>query len=296
VQFSDSTLNNPTSWSWTFPGGTPSTSTLENPVVVYNTPGSFNNVTLVVTNAAGTDSITKYSYISISPGIAPTVSLSKNDTLCAGQIVTLTSSNGNGFLWYPGNQTGQSIPASSTGSFAVKVTDAFGCSRYSDTVDITVFPLPPTPVITQSGDTLFSSSLTGNQWYHNSVAIAGADSQLYVITDPGPYYVVVTSDSTGCSSYSSTIVGIDEDQSSGNSVSIAPNPSNGITTLTLNSIRAEQAEIKIYDAQGKLVLEKLVNVNGTTLQQLDLRNYGVGAFYIAIRQGNYTHDEVIIVQ
>jgi PKD repeat protein/photosystem II stability/assembly factor-like uncharacterized protein len=40
------------SWEWFFPGGTPSTSTLENPVVVYNTPGTY-DVTLKVQDAIG---------------------------------------------------------------------------------------------------------------------------------------------------------------------------------------------------------------------------------------------------
>ena len=33
VQFTDGSTNNPTSWSWTFSGGTPETSTAENPSV-----------------------------------------------------------------------------------------------------------------------------------------------------------------------------------------------------------------------------------------------------------------------
>ena len=40
------------SWEWFFPGGTPSTSTLENPVVVYSTPGSY-DVTLKIQDAFG---------------------------------------------------------------------------------------------------------------------------------------------------------------------------------------------------------------------------------------------------
>jgi PKD repeat protein len=40
------------SWEWFFPGGTPSTSTLENPVVVYSTPGSY-DVTLKIQDAYG---------------------------------------------------------------------------------------------------------------------------------------------------------------------------------------------------------------------------------------------------
>ena len=39
-------------WQWSFPGGTPSTSTERNPTVVYQTPGTY-DVTLTVTNANG---------------------------------------------------------------------------------------------------------------------------------------------------------------------------------------------------------------------------------------------------
>jgi PKD repeat protein len=46
------------SWSWSFPGGNPSSSTQRNPDVVYNTPGTY-TVTLTVTDAtAQTDSDT----------------------------------------------------------------------------------------------------------------------------------------------------------------------------------------------------------------------------------------------
>ena len=53
-----------TSWSWDFPGGTPSTSTTQNPTITYNTPGYY-DVTLTVTNANGTDTETKTSYIHV---------------------------------------------------------------------------------------------------------------------------------------------------------------------------------------------------------------------------------------
>jgi carboxypeptidase T len=42
VTFTDLSTNNPTSWSWIFAGGTPSTSTDQNPNVTYNTAGTFN--------------------------------------------------------------------------------------------------------------------------------------------------------------------------------------------------------------------------------------------------------------
>ncbi len=58
VTFADSSTNNPTSWRWTFQGGNPSSSSLQFPApVTYNFAGSF-DVTLVVSNTSGSDTLT----------------------------------------------------------------------------------------------------------------------------------------------------------------------------------------------------------------------------------------------
>jgi PKD repeat protein len=57
VSFSDNSLYAPTSWKWTFTGGTPSTSTDQNPSTTFNGAGSF-TVKLVATNQYGSDSTT----------------------------------------------------------------------------------------------------------------------------------------------------------------------------------------------------------------------------------------------
>ncbi|HET6989776.1 MAG TPA: PKD domain-containing protein, partial [Bacteroidia bacterium] len=62
VQFTDLSTFSPTSWSWSFPGGTPSTSTTQNPSVVYATPGIY-PVTLTAGNNAGSGTTTHTSYI-----------------------------------------------------------------------------------------------------------------------------------------------------------------------------------------------------------------------------------------
>lgn len=67
VTFSDLAWNGPvTSWSWQFPGGSPSTSTSATPTVQYNTAGSY-AVTLTVANAAGSNSITRAAHVVVSP-------------------------------------------------------------------------------------------------------------------------------------------------------------------------------------------------------------------------------------
>jgi hypothetical protein len=75
VMFADSSSNNPTSWSWSFPGGTPSSSTLQNPTIVYNTPGVY-DVSLTASNANGSYTETKTAYISVFKG--DTLPISEN--------------------------------------------------------------------------------------------------------------------------------------------------------------------------------------------------------------------------
>jgi len=66
VSFSDASLLAPTSWSWSFPGGTPATSSAQNPVITYNTPGTY-TVTLTASNGLGTGTTqTKTAHISVS--------------------------------------------------------------------------------------------------------------------------------------------------------------------------------------------------------------------------------------
>jgi PKD repeat protein len=55
----------PTSWSWNFPGGTPSTSTDSTPTITYSTPGTY-NVSMTVTNSAGTNTKTRNGLVIVS--------------------------------------------------------------------------------------------------------------------------------------------------------------------------------------------------------------------------------------
>jgi len=63
VSFSDLSTGSLTSWLWSFPGGSPSSSTLQNPKVAYNTSGSF-SVSLTVSSPGGNNALTKNNYIS----------------------------------------------------------------------------------------------------------------------------------------------------------------------------------------------------------------------------------------
>jgi PKD repeat protein len=65
VQFTDLSLNGPTSWDWDFGDG--GTSTEQHPLYAYQTPGTY-TVTLIATNGYGSDTETKSNYITVTEG------------------------------------------------------------------------------------------------------------------------------------------------------------------------------------------------------------------------------------
>ena len=86
VSFTDESTNNPTSWNWTFAGGTPSSSTLQNPVVTYNTAGTY-TVSLMVSNSAGGSSTwTEQNYITVNPSTSgtPMIASPEDDAFVRG--------------------------------------------------------------------------------------------------------------------------------------------------------------------------------------------------------------------
>jgi PKD repeat protein len=66
ISFSDDSYNAVNGWNWTFESGSPATSTEQNPVVVYNTPGVY-TVTLSATDGTNTDAETKTAYVRVYP-------------------------------------------------------------------------------------------------------------------------------------------------------------------------------------------------------------------------------------
>jgi PKD repeat protein len=88
VQFTDLTTGNPAlAWDWSFPGGTPNASDVQNPTVTYNQWGVF-DVTLTVTNADGENTEVKTGYMTVDQVLAPETDFSASAVdLIEGDII-----------------------------------------------------------------------------------------------------------------------------------------------------------------------------------------------------------------
>lgn len=135
VQYSDTSLFRPTGRQWTFPGGTPATSTDRNPLVTYNTPGHY-GVTLSVTNANGTVARTDTGVVFVygrRPAVAVTPTAA---SICSGATVTfgstVTSCGTTTYNWqFPGG-----TPASSTAASPGAITYSVA-GNYTATLTVT---------------------------------------------------------------------------------------------------------------------------------------------------------------
>src|SRR5688572_12312316 len=93
VMFTDLSTNSPTTWSWSFPGGSPSSSTAQNPAIQYNVQGVY-TVVLIAYNSNGNDTVVKINHINVNPpptiaDAGPSQSLCTVNSTLAGNSPTV---------------------------------------------------------------------------------------------------------------------------------------------------------------------------------------------------------------
>ncbi len=98
VNFTDLSSNDPDTWQWIFEGGNPATSNVRNPeAVYYERLGSY-DVTLIVTNEYGEDSVVLSNYIRVVPAIYPNPTRNIMHLLVGAEeyehLITITNSLG----------------------------------------------------------------------------------------------------------------------------------------------------------------------------------------------------------
>lgn len=175
VTFTNTTTGG-TSYSWTFPGGTPGTSTATNPTVTYNTPGTY-NVTLVATNASGSDTELKTAYITVVG--APTAANAGTDqTVCAGSTATLAGNS----------------PTTGTGAWS------FVSGPSTPTITT-----PSSPTSTVTG--LTTAGTYTLQWTISNAPCTASSDQMIITVNAAPTTANAGPDQTVCAGSTVTMAG-----------------------------------------------------------------------------------------
>jgi uncharacterized delta-60 repeat protein len=233
VNFTDESTGIPTSWEWTFEGGTPSSSTEQNPEVTYNTPGDY-DVQLVVTyDAADNDTAFEENYIHVVNAVAAPGSPTGETSVCNNTNEVDYYTNpviyANSYQWevtpsdageINGDDTSAVFTPSSTwlGDYTIKVraTNACGDGPWSGELACTLYQSPELYTVggggsyCEGGDgvevTLSDSDLgIDYELYYDGIQtgniVAGTGDALSfgLVTDEGTYEVVGYNDN--CSEF-----------------------------------------------------------------------------------------------
>jgi len=148
------------------------------------------------------------------------------------------------------------------------------------------------PTITLNGKILTSSSPTGNQWYLNDTAIAGATGQTDTVSGPGAYKVVVT-DGLGCPLASNVI-----SYSTGSDIglTVGPNPNNGLFNVRFYVATSSNVSVSLVDVLGqKLYTSEYPNFTGSFSQQLYFPRASKGIYFLRVRVGNNDYVRKILM-
>ncbi len=203
--------------------------------------------------------------ITVSPApAAPVLSASGPLAICEGNSLTITSSIASNTLqWFRNNNLisaaggQQNYIATEAGSYQVRYITGGCFTGFSNSIVVTVNPVPPTPVITLNGNLLQSSAASGNQWYLNSSAIPGANNATLVPPVSGLYTVMVTVN--GCSStisaaFNHVITAVNSPQLD-RQIVVSPNPATDHILIRYTG-NSGVFSFSVSDLSGKTIFDK----------------------------------------
>ncbi len=296
VQYTDNSTGNPapTTWSWSFPGGTPSVSNLRNPVVTYNANGTY-SASLTVGNGFTSQTITLNNYITVN-SVTPTISIVGDNEICAGAIASYSATGTNlgspSFTWtVNGVTTGTNAAVFASGSLSnnsiiqCQVQSTATCAQpataTSNTIALSVKPLPPKPVITASYGVLSSSNANGNQWMLNGAEIVGATGVTYNAIKDGKYTVKTTIN--GCTSQSSDEMNVKIE----GLFRLYPVPNPGDLNVVFYVPDNEtKYSLSIHNSFGQLVYKENGNATpGVMVRNINIDKLGSAVYHIRISIG-----------
>ena len=160
----------------------------------------------------------------------------------------------------------------------------------TDTITVTVgtgITLAPTSTPDNgTGNGTASAGITGGTPPFSYSWSNGGTTETITDLDSGTYIVTVT-DSVGCTETDSiqvgSNVGLDQLLNAGiNSLSIYPNPTDGLFTVDVQLAKYDEIEISVYDMKGKRVYGVAENHVLNYIKQINLSDMAAGVYMLNI--------------
>ncbi len=271
VTYTIPAVANASSYIWSLPFGAIGNSASNSITVNYDSIALSGNITVKGSNFCGDGIFSSYPVI-VNPLPSAAGIINGTATICQGQnnviYIIPAIENASSYIWsLPsgaiGNSTSNNITvnydsSSLSGIITVKGSNFCG-NGISSFLVVSVNPVPNTPIIHSSNDTIFSNALTGNQWYNSSGIIEGEVNTYFIPQNNGNYYVIVNeinclSDTSNTINYYAYIHNYFL-----NKIRIYPNPSKNQITIENNSEISHNYLLSLKNVQGQEVISEKIN-------------------------------------
>lgn len=212
-------------------------------------------------------------------------------SFCTGGQIELSAPSGSQYLWSTGDTIPQILVNSSNAYYFSMLSD-FGCPKSSDTVVVTVNPLPfislgPDSIVCDTSSVLLDAGPGFNYylWQDGSVDQTFLAFSPSMTPDSADYFVFVT-DTNGCANSDTIRVYYDicdhvKELTSGN-VKISPNPSSvGRELKVILEEAGEGYYLLLYNETSRLVLSERLGPGNTNYVQT--RGLASGIYYYRIQ-------------
>jgi len=309
VQFTNTALQNPSSFFWQFPGGVPATSMDPNPSVSYDLPGDY-PVTLRVTNAGGADTLVQTNLIHVL-GSTPTASFTSSVNGLIASF-TNTSANASTYSWDfgDGQTSNQPNPVHSyadCNTYTVTLVATNICGIASSTASVTTMS-PPTAMFSTTVNefvvSFLNTSTGGASYFWNFGDSSTSDLENpppHVYADSGIYVVtLVVTNNCGATIFQQevrieTTVGTDTPRWL-KGFRLFPNPSSGVFTLEMTADWPGEIELTCMNSTGQLLITETISPSSASVQrQIDLGAVPDGVYWLRVHSGSQSRMQKMLV-
>jgi gliding motility-associated-like protein len=275
ITFTDLSTDGPTGWLWTFPGGVPATSSLPAPHPIYYATPGFYDVTLIVFNQYGADTLTKTAYLDVQVCPFPIADFNSTVTqTCPQKCVSFTDNSSFGpiltYNWYfPGAVPDTSTAPNPTvcysqeGLYDVRliVTNQYGSDTIIKYSEVNV-QFVPNAFASPDTSMFFGSSYQLNAGGGGSYLwspATGLDDPAIAnpIASPGQstVYTVEITDAGGCIAYRQVVITILHNNNVFIPNTFSPNGDGRNDYLFVRGNNVYGLRFTIFDRWGAMVFE-----------------------------------------
>ena len=282
---------------WTSAGGFATT-----PSITVTSSGTYSVTVTDVNGCAATSTATT---VNVSNAPAPTINATATQA-CAGDIVTITASTSDSYLWSTGATT-QSIDVNATATNVnVVTTNANACNGVGASAPITVtFNTTPTAAgtMTLAGNvatfTNTSTGATSYSWDFGDFTNSSATAPAHAYAVNGSYTVVLTAINGNCTDTTiflvDVTVGLNEMASSSN-LTIFPNPANETVNVSFDQNTNDLIQIELIDATGRVIAQNQSIEIGTNNVSFDVTTLSSGFYTVRLSNANGTENQKLMIQ